>query len=148
MLIKNKSQKIRFTLVGAVNTVIDFVIFLSLSLAGVPAIGANYISTTTALSFSFFANKKYTFKSQGRNYVKEITLFVVFTVVGLWVLQPTIIFMVTKSLENISIASWMQLTIAKIAATIVTLVWNYLTYSRFVFKGPTLGDTPKDSSAA
>lgn len=148
MLIKNKSQKIRFTLVGAVNTVIDFVLFLSLSLAGVPAIGANYISTTTALSFSFFANKKYTFKSRGRNYVKEITLFVVFTVLGLWVLQPAIIFLITKSLENISIASWMQLTIAKIAATVVTLVWNYLTYSRFVFKSPTLGDTPKDSSAA
>lgn len=134
MLIKNKAQKIRFAVVGAANTIVDFGLFLVLGLAGMPALGANYISTSSALGFSFFANKKYTFKSQGKNYTREIILFLAFTVFGLWVLQPIIIFLVTKSLEPTTVAEWLQLTTAKIAATAITLVWNYLTYSRFVFK--------------
>jgi putative flippase GtrA len=138
MLIKNKAQKIRFAVVGAINTLIDFGLFMGLGLTGIPAVGANYVSTTSALSFSFFANKKYTFKSQGKNYAKEIALFLAFTLFGLWVLQPMIIFFITKSLAQTNTSEWLTLVLAKGAATVVTLVWNYLTYSRFVFKSKLL----------
>jgi putative flippase GtrA len=134
MLIKNKLEKMRFAIIGVINTAIDFGLFMVLGLTGLSAVRANYISTTVALIFSFFANKKYTFRAHGTNYFKEIALFLAFTLFGLWVLQPLAITFLLNVTSTFSIAEWLQLAGAKILATGVTLVWNYLTYSRFVFK--------------
>jgi putative flippase GtrA len=131
---QSSAQKIRFGAVGALNSLIDFGLFLSLSLGGMPALAANYVSTSVALTFSFFANKKYTFKAEGGNYTKQLILFFAFTTFGLWILQPVIIFLVESLLSSLALDRWLDLTIAKVVATGVTLVWNYLTYSRFVFK--------------
>jgi putative flippase GtrA len=134
--IQNKQQKLRFAVVGAVNTAIDFSIFLGLSSVGMPPIAANFIATTTALCFSFVANKKYTFSSKSANVKKEITIFLVVTLIGLWVLQPLVLTVVSRSLASLSLAHFAVLVVAKFAATLVTLVWNYILYSRVVFKAP------------
>jgi putative flippase GtrA len=134
--IQNKQQKLRFAVVGAANTVIDFSIFLGLSSIGMPPIAANFIATTTALCFSFVANKKYTFSSNSTSVKKEITLFLAVTLIGLWVLQPLVLTVVSRSLVSFSLAHFAVLVIAKFAATLVTLVWNYILYSRVVFKDP------------
>lgn len=132
-MVKEHSQKLRFALVGLVNTALDFGIYMALGLTGLSAIAANYVSTTTALSFSFFANKKYTFRAKGGNIRKEIILFLVFTLIGLWILQPVVIWGTQYALAPLGIVPWLGLVVAKILATCVSLVWNYLTYSRFVF---------------
>ncbi|HSW91536.1 MAG TPA: GtrA family protein [Candidatus Saccharimonadales bacterium] len=133
---KNSSQKVRFVAVGGINTLIDFGLLFSLKALGLPAISANVISTTAAFCFSFFANKKYTFKTAGTDIKREIFLFITVTLFGLWVLQTLVIAFVTGILAQTHLQDGIILLIAKLLATVVSLVWNYVLYSRVVFKQP------------
>lgn len=133
---KNSSQKVRFIAVGGVNTLIDFGLLFTLKAFGLPAISANVISTTAAFCFSFFANKKYTFKTTGTDIKREIFLFIVITLFGLWVLQTLVIAFVTNLLSQTGLQDGVILLIAKLFATTVSLTWNYVLYSRVVFKQP------------
>ena len=133
LTIKNKAEKARYAVVGSANTVIDFGLLFLLKSLGLPTISANIISTTTAFCFSFFANKSYTFKTTGTNVRRELILFILVTLFGLWVLQTIVIAIVLKIIGT-SINSAAALFIAKLCATGVSLVWNYILYSRIVFK--------------
>lgn len=134
MTIKNKAEKLRFGAVGAFNTVLDFGLLFLLRGLGLPTIPANIISSTTAFCFSFIANKKITFQAKGTNLRREVTLFVIITLFGLWVLQSIVILTLKSLLSGVQLDDNLVLFIAKILATIVTLVWNYVLYSRVVFK--------------
>lgn len=134
MAIQNKAEKLRFGIVGSANTAIDFGILLTLTSFGVPAALANYPSSTAAVIFSFFANKQYTFQSKGSNLKREVTLFLAFTLLAAWALQPLTILLVEYLLLPFNLPATVSVVIAKIMATIATLIWNYITYSRFVFK--------------
>lgn len=133
-MLKKHAEKLRFAVVGGANTAIDFVILLSLTSFGIPAAIANYPSSTAAVVFSFFANKNYTFKATETNLKREIILFLAFTLFCAWVLQPLTIIAIQSLLSFMNLQPQILVIIAKLAATVVTLVWNYLTYSRFVFK--------------
>lgn len=134
MAIKNSSQKIRFITVGGINTAIDFGVLFLLKSLSLPVIPANIISTSCAFCFSFFANKKYTFKTDNANIRRELILFVIVTLFGLWVLQALVIQFVTFALSGVSLPEAVTLLIAKLLATVVSLTWNYTLYSRVVFK--------------
>ena len=118
---KNR-QKIRFLLVGGTNTAIDFGLLFILNTLGLPRVPSNTISTGVAFIFSFFANRNFTFSANSGNIKKQMTLFIIVTLFGLWVIQPIVISLISN------------LLVGKIIATAVTLVWNYLFYSRLVFK--------------
>lgn len=130
----NNSQKLRFIAVGGINTAIDFGLLFGLKALGLPTISANVISTTTAFCFSFFANKKYTFKTTDTNVKREVALFILVTLFGLWVLQTAVIYGITVLFSSTRLAPVIILLIAKLCATILTLIWNYILYSRIVFK--------------
>ena len=134
---KNKSQLIRFGLIGVINTALDFGLLFILKSVGLMATTANIFSTSIAFVFSFFANKKYTFRSSGGSIKHEIVLFTIVTLFGLWVLQNGVIWLFsplcTAVLHNESFA----LLAAKLAGTIVSLTWNYLTYDLLVFRKDT-----------
>ena len=133
-LIKKHAEKIRFGLVGVVNTAIDFGILLALvRVFGLPTIGANYISTSFALIFSFFANKKFTFKNNDKTQVKQFIVFLSITLVGLWIIQPLVISGIELMIADFIINSSFKLIIAKLLATVASLIWNYLMYRKFVF---------------
>lgn len=130
-LSKKHDEKLRFALVGGFNTALDFGLLFLLVWLGLPKIGANYISTGIAFIFSFFMNRSFTFKSEGEA-KKQFIPFMVVTMIGIWVLQPIVLLFITSidSLFNESI----NLFIAKLLATLVSLVWNFLMYKKFVFK--------------
>jgi putative flippase GtrA len=131
---RKHAEKIRYGLVGATNTLIDFGILFFLSGIGVDKLASNYISTSAAFLFSFVVNKNYTFKSKGSNTRKEFGLFTLVTLSGLWILQPLIIAFTLSVAESMAVDGQIGLVVAKIIATIVTLIWNYVLYSRVVFK--------------
>ena len=139
-LIKKHAEKIRFGLVGVVNTGIDFIILFVLVALGLPTIASNFASTSVALVFSFFANKKFTFKHEGKNTNQQIILFFVITLFGLWVIQPVIIEGVKFIIGSWFTNKYFILLIGKLFATVASLIWNYLLYRKFVFKNNT--DTP------
>lgn len=129
-----RSEKVRFGLVGGVNTSVDFVVlFILARLFGVPAILANVISTSCAVAVSYVLNKKAVFGDADRNNRRQLILFIVVTLTGLWVLQSFVIASVTTALAGLTHDSWV-LFAAKVVATVSTLVWNYLWYSRVVFR--------------
>lgn len=133
-MIKNKRQKVRFGLVGIINTVIDFSLLFGLTLIGLPTITANILSSSTAFILSFLLNKKVTFKTSGTDLKREIGLFIVVTLFGLWVIQNLVILAVEWGLGTSGLSPYIILAIAKVLATGVSLIWNYVMYSRFVFK--------------
>lgn len=150
-LLKKHAEKIRFGIVGVVNTIIDFVILFTLVALGLPAIASNFISTSAALIFSFFANKKFTFKHVGKNTNQQIAYFFLITIFGLWVIQPVIIEIINLMLgpwflnsqlmvwTGSLLGSWFKasyfvLLIGKCLATLASLIWNYMLYRKFVFK--------------
>lgn len=134
LVIANNSGKLlRFALVGGINTVIDIGLLFGLTTLGLPKLAANTVSTGTAFIFSFFANKSYTFRAQG-NVRRQLILFVVVTLTGLWGLQNAVIFCISPILTSVIHTESLVLLLAKIIATGVSLVWNYYLYDRVVFR--------------
>ncbi len=131
---KNKAQLARFGIVGAANTALDFGLLFILKALGLPVEFANITSTTIAFLFSFFANKKYTFKTSGTNVVREMILFVVVTLTGLWALQTFVIVLAMPWLTAVTHQTDVALLISKLIATVVSMTWNYLLYTYIVFK--------------
>lgn len=88
------------------------------------------------MGFSFFANKKFTFKHGDKTTKIQLIKFLSITLIGLWIIQPIIIELTKLILNNLSINGYVILFIGKILATCVTLVWNYLLYRKFVYTTP------------
>ena len=132
--LRKHAQKIRFGIVGLANTTLDFALLFLLVAFGLDKIPANYISTGISFIFSFFVNKSFTFKSKGGNVKKQFAYFIVITIIGLWVIQPLIITGVSTLLAGTGWASAFILLVAKLVATVASLIWNYIFYSRLVFK--------------
>lgn len=132
-LIKH-ADKVRFASTGAVNVLLDFSVLNILSLIlGMPTIFANTISTGLVMTQSFLLNKKWVFRKRCKNYMREIILFFVFTVTGLWVINNGIVYLTTTVLP----AGWgefWRMNIAKGLATIASGIWHYLAYKYIVFK--------------
>lgn len=133
-VLEKHGDKIRFAIVGGANTALDFIVLFLFVNLGVDKIAANYISTTVALVFSFFANKSFTFKDKSGNAKKQFAIFLLVTLAGLWVLQPIIIWLSSNALEQFISNESVLLFVAKLIATVGSLIWNYLLYSRLVFK--------------
>ena len=154
---KNKSvyqetkQVGKFGAVGIINTVLDFALYnLLIALAGFPVIPANLVSTTFAMMFSFTANKAFVFHSKSSNLLRQAILFLVITMIGLYVIQNGVIYTLTNlwswPLEfgySIVILLGLADTFsrefvfnngAKIIATVFSMTWNYLLYKKAVFK--------------
>ncbi len=130
-LLKKHESKLRFAFIGGINTALDFGILFLLTALGLDKLVANFFSTSVAFVFSFFANRTFTFKSTG-SAKKQFLPFLIVTLIGLWILQPLVILAITQLLHSLDQA--LALFIAKLIATIVSLIWNYILYSRFVFK--------------
>lgn len=146
-LVKKHAEKIRFAIVGVANTAVDFIILFVLVALGLDKIPANYISTGIAFIFSFFVNKSFTFKHKGGNVKKQFAVFIAVTIVGLWILQPLIITGVDFILSPTGWADPVILFVAKVVATVGSMIWNYLFYSRLVFKkAPEVIDDSKTHS--
>ena len=133
-LLKKHAEKLRFAVVGVANTALDFAVLFLLVGTGLDRIPANFVSTAVAFIFSFFVNKSFTFKSTGGNAKKQFVLFILITVFSLWVIQPIVIVAVSWLLAGLNLNSGVVLFIAKLFATVASLIWNYIFYSRFVFK--------------
>lgn len=130
---KKHAQKIRYTLVGGFNTVLDFCLLFLFTGLGINKIPANYLSTGISMIFSFIGNKRFTFKDTSEKTKRQFILFIVITMIGMWVIQPLVIFIATNTLEPYINRPAVELFIAKLIATGASLVWNYLMYSRLVF---------------
>lgn len=127
-------RKIRFSLVSMISTTIDFIILISLtSLLHFPLIGANFISTSTSFIFSFFASKKFAFKTPDHHIKHEAVKFILVTLSGIWLLQPLLMWLLEPVIRNFGVRGVLVIVTAKLIASLATFTWNYLFYTRLVF---------------
>jgi putative flippase GtrA len=134
-----KSKKLRFVIVGGANTAIDFAFYNLFSKAFALALPvANMMSSFIAMLFSFFMNKKWTFKSTDKNYLREVVLFFIFTITSIWIIQSGTIWLIEHTFSNIDWQNFWLKNLLKIIASVPSLIWNYITYNQFVFTKKTV----------
>ena len=127
---------VRFALVGLLNTFVDISIYTLLVHLSLPLIVANLISTSCGLCVSYILNRNFTFKSTGVNKKRELALFLGVTLIGLWIIQPIIIFIASSVFASllVQLPSFLTTALPKCCAIGVALIWNYLLYKKVVFK--------------
>lgn len=137
-----------FALIGVFNTVFDIAVYVGLRQLGWSALAANIVSVSLALVGSYLLNSKLTFRAK-RWTARSFIGFVVVTLFGLWVLQTAAIYLIASWMKAIPSAFWasfgpaghsLQLAAPKIAASGVSLVWNYVWYNKVIFKQHRLQD--------
>lgn len=120
-------QLTTFAVIGALNTAVDVTIYTLLIWLTAPLLLAVIISTTAGMICSYVLNRRFTFKTSRQ----PIVQFIGITITGLWVLQPVIIWLL---IQLFGITSTLGLSMAKLAATSISLMWNFVWY-RIVFQG-------------
>lgn len=126
------ATRLRFGVVGVVNTLVDLLGYTWLALAGVPLLAANLISTSTGMVVSFALNRSFTFRARSGDLRAQLALFVLCTTSGLWVVQPLVITGTGHLFAGPG--SLTAVTGPKLAGLAVGLVWNYVLYRKVVFR--------------
>ena len=116
-----RKQLITFAAIGVLNTAVDVTIYTLLIWLTAPLLLAVIISTTTGMICSYLLNRRFTFKTDRQ----PIVQFICITLAGLWVLQPTVIWLLV---QLFGITSIFGLSMAKLAATSISLIWNFVWY--------------------
>ena len=125
-------QIMKFGVVGVLAFAIDYGMLMLLSqVLGVPAVPAAAVSFSVSVVFNYLASMRYVFThrddmSQGR----ELALFVVLSLVGLGI-NELIIWAGTSVIGESAFA----VTVVKVVATAVVMVWNFWSRKRWLDAG-------------
>jgi putative flippase GtrA len=145
---KRDKKVIIFAAIGIFNTVFDMALYVLVQYLTGSIIIANIVATSAALIGSYLLNSKLTFKAKKWT-AKSFVLFVVVTIFGLWVLQTGVIYLLTPLVGVIPEFLWRllgpiegvtKILAPKVAATAVTVVWNFLWYNKVIFKDKNAGE--------
>ena len=127
----------RFGVVGASGAVIDFgLTALCKGIFGIPELLANAIGFTVAATSNYYLNRVWTWKSTSKEVGVEYAKFFIVSLIGLGI-NSLIVFL----LKDICIVprfvdttlDW-NFWVAKIIATAVVMVWNFLVNNFFTFR--------------
>ncbi len=135
---KSLSRKfITFSLIGILNTLIDFAFFNGcIFVFGLPYLWSyplyKGVSFTIACINSYFLNTRFTFQVEKKT-VHSFSYFFLATISGMAIniLIATVLFAVT---EGTGISLFIRANGSAIIATIVSMVWNFIFYNYVVFR--------------
>lgn len=139
-------EKIRFLIVGVLNTALDFMILNILVLAvGIATLPANIISVTTCICISYFLNHYFVFQHESKANFRSFAVFLAVTGFSSIIMQSLIIWAFEiftdssfgRSLIIINVLAdkeALELNTAKAAAVGIGMVWNFLLYKYVVFR--------------
>jgi putative flippase GtrA len=132
-------QLAKFGIVGVMNFSVDTGILTTLShktgiFEGTGLIPLNIISSAIAIVNSYFWQRRWTFTEKAPPTRREFFTFVAVTVIGI-ILNSFIVFVLTTAINPFDGFTPARLEVAaKIAATMISLFWNFLGYKFIVFK--------------
>ncbi|MEK9151511.1 MAG: GtrA family protein [Patescibacteria group bacterium] len=140
-LVKLIKQFSKFIIVGGINTGIDFLvlnilIYLTGITSGIELFVLNSISFSVAVVNSYFMNKRWTFQDKTRTQQEpfKFSQFFAVSVVGI-IINGLVLTAITTSIPPLfGLSAVLWANIAKLAATGISLVWNFVGYKFFVFK--------------
>ena len=125
-LSEDLSRFIKFGLVGVLNTIINWILFILLNSMGVYYIISNIIAYSISTLNSYLWNSKWVFKYTGDNVNQTTFKFLTLNIIGL-VLNTIILFLLVDIIKLPKI-------IALIIATGVVMILNYFINKLWVFK--------------
>lgn len=127
----------RFGTVGALGFVIDFAVtWLMLSIFGLFEYVANAIGFSIAASSNYALNRKWTWRSKNPNVKVEFVKFLLVSLAGLGVNSFVIYLFLLPGYTSFSAFGFEidSFWIAKLVATGVVMLWNFLVNNYFTFR--------------
>lgn len=123
-------QFVKFSAVGAANTILDFAIYIGLTrsfeIMRHYFLGANLIAFAIATTSSFFLNKYFTFKNNGSDLIRQYIRF--------WSVALVYICLV-QCILYIGVALFeLHDVMAKIVATAIGTFWNFFAHKYWSFR--------------
>lgn len=138
-------QLARFAAVGFLNTAIDFGILNLISLltgvtSGIKVGGVNVPGVSVALVNAYLWNKLWVFgaqESQGqgnKGILADVPKFIIVSGAGILLNSAIVVFATTYATPFLGTQGSLWLNIAKVMATVVSMVWSFLGFKFIVFK--------------
>ena len=131
-------QFVKFGLVGVTNTTIDYTLYLaltrSLSFFQEHFLLANLISFVVAVTNSYFINKYWTFRDQGRWEYIQFSKFVLINAVALVIVELALFILVTHA--------GMYDLFAKAVAVVIAMFWNFFMNKHWAFRSKKAMEPP------
>jgi putative flippase GtrA len=135
------AQFLRFAVVGALNTGIDFAILNLLSYLtnvteGARIIPLKGVAFLVANVNSYLINKRWTFKdkTEGQG-AKQFSVYLTVSVIGALINIGAVFLITTYVPPVLGLSNALWLNVANLVATGLSLVWNFVGYKLIVFRG-------------
>lgn len=131
------TKSLKFGLVGMVNTLVDYTILnlLVFSLgvfAPAALVFCNVFSFLGANINSYVMNKRWTFEDRSGWSQNEYLVFLLCSLGGLGI-NCGVIFLLSYGFFDPEASFFIHLNLSKLAATVASMIWNFLSYKAFVF---------------
>ena len=133
-------QFAKFIVVGLLNTAIDFGVLNIISLAtgvkgGLIVGGVNMPGVALALVNAYFWNKLWVFSHRDdKGVLNNVPKFLLVSGIGIVINSSIVILVTSYPVVFVNAKTWLNL--AKVGATVFSLVWNFLGYKFIVFRSP------------
>ena len=117
---------IRFSIVGGIATLIDFIfLYIFKEFLNMDVIIANTLSFIISVTYNYIASIVWVFDiNKEKNKKIQFILFILFSIFGL-VLNNTILYILTDIFN-------MYYLISKVVATFIVMIFNFITRKRFL----------------
>ncbi len=127
-LMKNQTlvEFIKFSIVGAINTVVDFGVFSLLLTKACPVLLSQIISYGCGMLNSFIMNRSWTFKENKRNEYSEPLKYIVANVATLILVSVLILLFI--NLVHLPVL------MAKVISTGIGMIFNFMSSKFWVFQ--------------
>ena len=117
---------IRFSIVGGIATIIDFVyLYIFKEFLNFNVILANTLSFIISVTYNYIASITWVFDvNKNKNKNIQFIIFIIFSVVGL-IINNVILYILTDKLN-------IYYLISKVIATLIVMVFNFVTRKKFL----------------
>lgn len=128
---------LKFGIVGASGAVVDFgITALCKGIFGIPELLSNAIGFIVAASSNYFLNRVWTWKSTSKEVGVEYAKFFFVSLIGLGINSLIVLLLKDTSIVPRFVETSLDwdFWVAKIIATAVVMVWNFVANNFFTFK--------------
>lgn len=120
-------QIIRFSIVGICAFIIDYtLLYILTEYLNIYYFYSSIISFLVSLTFNYVVSIKWVFKVNKKTSIKDFLVFIILSIIGLFINQIIMYIMVEK--VNV------YYMISKLCSTIIVMLWNFVTRKMFIEK--------------